>query len=93
MLNSEFYYIEINSEGIALEREDKIVNLQVLRVGQESLVVASVLWKHCYGSSFTALSGQGTPNFPTVHFWLVVLEAAGNCSSSWLYFWRLILSY
>lgn len=50
MLNSEFYYTEKNSEGIALEREDKIVNLQVLRVGQESLVVASVLWKHCYGS-------------------------------------------
>lgn len=73
-----------------MEREDKVVHPQVLRVGQESLVVASVLWENCYGTWFTALSGQGIPRFPTLCFWLVVLGAVGNCPSSWLYFWRLI---
>lgn len=88
MLNSEFYLIENNSERIALESKDKTVNLQVLRVRQEGLVIDSVLGKHCYGTSFTALSGQSTPNFLTVNFWLVVLGAAVSCPSSWLYFLR-----
>lgn len=42
-----------NKKRIALEREDKVVHPQVLRVGQESLVVAGVLWENCYGTWFT----------------------------------------
>lgn len=36
----------------------------MLRVGQEGRLVGNVLWKRCYGTSLTALGGQGTPRFP-----------------------------
>lgn len=34
-------------------------------MGQQSLLAGNDLWKHCSGTSFTALNGQGAPRFPT----------------------------